>query len=101
MKKLLMAFAAVVPITVCQPANAQRLPGSPNSELGCKELNDVMANSMEKGEDFFDCNKQDDTNYIHLKSPDSCVRYMIIEWGSRSFNYPQFLRRSRRPTRYR
>jgi len=82
MKKLLMTLAAIILTTVCQPANAQRLPGS-NSELGCKELNEVMANGMEKGEDFLDCNKQDDTNYIHLKSPESCVRYIIGEYGAR------------------
>jgi len=73
-------LAAVGLMTV--PASAQRLPGS-NSELGCMELNAVMENSMEKGEDFLDCNKQDDANYIHLKSPDACVRYMIMEFGSR------------------
>jgi hypothetical protein len=74
MKRLLMALAAMVLMAVYSPASAQRLPGSANSELGCRELNAVMENSMEKGEDFFDCNKQDDTNYIHLKSPNACVR---------------------------
>jgi hypothetical protein len=83
MRKLLIALAAMVLMAVYSPASAQRLPGSANSELGCRELNAVMENSMEKGEDFFDCNKQDDTNYIHLKSPNACVRYMIMEWGSR------------------
>jgi hypothetical protein len=82
MKKLLMALAAVVLTAICSSAHAQRLPGS-NSELGCRELNAVMENSMEKGEDFLDCSKQDDANYIHLQNPKSCVRYMIMEFGSR------------------
>jgi hypothetical protein len=50
MKMLLMALAAMVLMAVGHPANAQRLPGS-NSELGCKELNEVMANGMENGEE--------------------------------------------------
>jgi hypothetical protein len=89
MKKLLMALAATVLMTVC--SHAQRLPGS-NSELGCRELNAVMENGMEKGEDFFDCNQKDDTNYIHLKSPESCLRYIIGEYGARfvlnKYGYP-------------
>ena len=39
----------------------------------------MLANGMEKGEDFLDCNKQDDKNYIHL----SCVTYLIGEYGGR------------------
>lgn len=87
-----MTLAALVLMAVGHPANAQRLPGT-NSELGCKEVNEVMAAGMEKGEDFLDCNKQDDKNYIHLRNPESCVRYVIMEYGTRfgvlnKYGYP-------------
>jgi len=88
---LMMAVAAMVLMPVGHPANAQRLTGS-NSELGCKELNEVMANGMEKGEDFLDCNAQDDKNYVHLQSPESCVKYVIGEYGAlfvlNKYGYP-------------
>ena len=89
--RLLMVLAAMVLMAVGHPANAQRLPGS-NSELGCKELNEVMASGMEKGEDFLDCSKQDDKNYIHLQSPKSCVTYVISQYGAlfvlNKYGYP-------------
>jgi hypothetical protein len=80
-KKLLMALAAVALVTTV--GSLARATAATNAELGCRELNEVMAPHMEPGDDFLDC-KEKSKDYVHMKSHDACVRYFIMEWGTLS-----------------